>query len=222
MGKFLFVDTRQPAPDVIKAAVTVILKGGVVLSPTDTVHGLACDPRRPEAVRRIRDIKGRSAEKGFLLLIPGPGWVNSLAVTVPRDFQQLKPLWPGPVTFLFAAGADAPPPVVGSEQKIGMRCPQDAFLRCWLRALDRPLLSTSANRSGEAVPQSTEDLKKLFENSVDLLLLSREEIDSKASTVVDLTVSPPEIVRRGDWSGRVEKVLSRAQERGTRNEERGT
>ena len=219
MGKFLFVDTRKPEPDVIEAAVDVILEGGVVLSPTDTVHGLACDPRQPEAVRRIRDIKGRSAGKGFLLLIPGPGWVNSLAVTVPRGFQQLKSLWPGPVTFLFAAGADAPPLVVGSEQKIGMRCPQHTFLQSWLRVLGQPLLSTSANRSGEAVPQSTEGLKRLFENSVDLLLLGREEIDLKASTVVDLTVSPPEIRRRGNGAAQVEEILSSAQKRETRNEE---
>ncbi len=207
MGKVLFVDSNQPGPDAVNAAVEVINRGGVVLSPTDTVSGLACDPNRSEAVERIREIKRRSADKGFLLLLPGPGWVSELAAAVPPSFRLLEHLWPGPLTFLLAAGVKASGPVVGSERKIGVRCPENRFLQVWLQTLGRPLLSTSANRSGEDVPRSNDRLTELFEDAVDLLLLCGEEIESKASTVVDLTVSPPEIVRRGDWAERVEEVL---------------
>ena len=207
MGQVLFIDSERPDPDAVNAAVEVINRGGVVLSPTDTVSGLACDPNRSEAVERIREIKRRSADKGFLLLIPGPDWVGRLAAVIPKDFQQLKQFWPGPVTFLFAAGPQAPWVVVSSEQRIGLRCPEDAFLQSWLKTLGRPLLSTSANRSGEEGPATIVQLRKMFEGCVDLLLLGCDEIESRASTVVDLTVSPPEIVRRGEWAERVEKVL---------------
>ena len=207
MGRVLFVDSRKPDPDAVNAAVEVIGRGGVVLSPTDTVYGLSCDPNRSKAVERILDLKGRSGAKGFLLLIPGPSRISHLAATVSGDFQRLKQLWPGPVTFLFLAGPEAPRAVIGSEQKIGLRCPADGLLQDWLKALDRPLLSTSANRSGEPIPDSTEDLRRLFENKVDLLLLSGAETESKASTVVDLTVSPPHIIRRGDWAARVEALI---------------
>ena len=207
MGRVLFVDSGRPDPHAVKTAVKVIKQGGVVLSPTDTVYGLACDPGRSEAVRRIREVKGRSAEKGFLLLIPGPDWVGRLAAVIPKHFQQLKQFWPGPVTFLFAAGPQAPWAVVSSEQRIGLRCPENAFLQSWLRALDRPLLSTSANRSGEEAPATIVQLRKMFEGCVDLLLLAREEIEAKASTVVDLTADPPRIVRRGEWADQVEDWL---------------
>ena len=230
MGKVLFVDFREPDPGVINAAATVVLEGGVVLSPTDTVYGLACDPKRTEAVERIREIKGRSTDKGFLLLLPGPGWVSELAAAVPPSFQPLERLWPGPVTFLFAAGEKAPGPAVGSEKKIGVRCPAEVFLQIWLETLGRPLLSTSANRAEEDVPRSNDRLRELFEDSVDLLLLSGEKIESKASTVLDLTVHPPQIVRRGEWAGNVHNLLAelgtkdskleaRDPELGTRNSE---
>ena len=219
MGKVLFVDTKKPDPAAVKAAATVVREGGVVLSPTDTVYGLACDPNRSEPVERIREIKRRSADTGFLLLLPGPGWISELAAVVPASFQQLEHLWPGPLTFLFAAAEKAPGPAVGSEKKIGVRCPDDRFLQVWLETLGRPLLSTSANQSGEDVPRSNDRLTELFEDAVDLLLLCGEEIESKASTVVDLTVFPPEIVRRGDWAERVDNVLAQL---GTKNSEPGT
>ncbi len=208
MGKVLFLDPGSLNSDAVKAAATVVREGGVVLSPTDTVYGLACDPGRKEAVRRIQTVKGRRAEKGFLLLIPGPEWVNSLAAVVPRDFQHLKQFWPGPVTFLFAAGPDAPPAVVAAEETIGLRCPLSTLLQSWLKCLGHPLLSTSANRSGMEGPGTIVALRKMFEDSVDLLLLSHEQIETKASTVVDLTADPPRMVRRGEWADRVEDRLS--------------
>ncbi len=208
MGNVLFLDPCSVSRVAVQTAASVIREGGVVLSPTDTVYGLACDPRRSRAINRIREVKGRSSKKGFLLLIPGPESVSSLVdVPISDDFRQMRQLWPGPVTFLFAAGSDAPRAAVGSGRKIGLRCPEDQFLQAWLRALDHPLLSTSANRSGEDIPQSTEGLRELFGNSVDLLLFRSEETESQASTVVDLTASPPAIVRRGDQAHRVDKVL---------------
>ena len=208
MGKVLLLDRRRPDPDVVQAAAAVVQGGGVVLSPTDTVYGLACDPWNCEAVGRIREMKGRSVEKGFLLLIPGLDWVTSLVGTVPRDSQQLMSLWPGPVTLLFVCGPGTPAGVVGSQQKIGLRCPQDSFLQSWLGTLTRPVLSTSANQSGKEMPATAAALREMFEDSVDLLLLAPENIQAQASTVVDLTISPPRIVRRGEWANRVEARLA--------------
>ncbi len=208
MGRVLFLDPGSRNPDAVKAAAIVVREGGVVLSPTDTVYGLACDPGRKEAVGRIQTVKGRRAEKGFLLLIPGPEWVNSLAAMVPKDFQHLKKFWPGPVTFLFSAGPDAPRAVVSSEEKIGLRCPSSPLLQSWLKSLGHPLLSTSANRSGVEAPGPIVALREMFEDRVDLLLLAHEEIEAKASTVVDMTADPPLMVRRGEWADRVENRLS--------------
>ncbi len=208
MGRVLFIDSRQPDPVALQAAVEVIQQGGVVLSPTDTVYGLACDPGRPEAIGRVRKIKGSVPEKGFLLLISTPEWVRRLGAVTPRNFGRLKHFWPGPVTFLFAAGPEAPEEVVSSEQKIGLRCPDDVFLRAWLESLMHPLLSTSANRSGEEPPATTLELREAFEDSADLLLLAREPQDERASTVVDLTTDPARIVRRGEGADRVEAALT--------------
>ncbi len=208
MGHCILIEPGSPNPDIVETAVQVIKQGGIVLSPTDTVYGLACDPRQSETVERILRIKGRNTQKGFLLLISTPDWVGPLTAVIPEEFRQFKQFWPGPVTLLFAAGPEAPRAVVGSEGRIGLRCPGDVFMQAWLESLEQPLLSTSANRSGEQIPAGECKLREMFEDSVDLLLLSREELQSKASTVVDLMASPPQMVRPGDQADRVGKVLA--------------
>lgn len=208
MEKVFFIDRKRPT-DTLPYAVKIIRQGGIVLSSTDTVYGLACDPHQPDGVKKIQELKKRPAEKGFLLLIPTPDWVDKLASRIPKYYLNLKQFWPGPLTLLLPAGPNVPKSIVSSDEKVGIRCPDHFFLKSWLEHLGHPLLSTSANLSGEKLLTTITDLRETFEHSVDLLIFDKEEDQTEASTVVDLTVDRPQIIRPGKLANRVQKVLKK-------------
>ncbi len=204
------VDVDVAFPDLVTVAkaAEVVRRGGVVLYPTDTIYGLGADPFHPEAVQRILDIKGRPQEKGLLLLIPDALWVDNFAARIPEEFFPLAAeFWPGPMTLLFTARAGIPDVLVGEEGKIGLRHPDLSFLQVWMKMMSAPLVSTSANISGQAQPTNLEGLRKLFCSQVDLFLQAGEIGDSLPSTVVDLAVSPPRMVRAGRMATRIRDRL---------------
>ena len=174
MEKVFFIDRKRPTYT-LPSAVKIIRQGGIVLSSTDTVYGLACDPHQPDGVKKIQELKKRPAEKGFLLLIPTPDWVDKLASRIPKYYLNLKQFWPGPLTLLLPAGPNVPKSIVSSDEKVGIRCPDHFFLKSWLEHLGHPLLSTSANLSGEKLLTTITDLRETFEHSVDLLIFDKEE-----------------------------------------------
>ena len=202
------VDLLQPSLEIIERAVGTVRRGGVVLHPTDTVYGLACDPFCQAALERVLALKERSRRQGFLLLIPDADWAKRLTASQPQAFLPLaRRFWPGPLTLLLPARDRVPPIIRGEEGKVGLRIPQLPFLRAWLQALDSPLVSTSANLSGRPTP-SVDGLKRLFRERVDLFLEEGAAAATTPSTVLDLTSHPPRIVRRGERSDEIEFFLS--------------
>jgi len=206
MTQLFNIDSATPEAELVERSGTIISNGGILLSPTDTVYGLACDPFQGSTVDRLCKLKGRSTAKGFLLLIPDDTWVQRLVVSVPKSFLHLRSFWPGPVTFLFEAGAEAPKEIVSVEGKIGLRLPKNAFLQSLLTQLGGPILSTSANISGAKIPVEEDELTRLFLNSVDLILLGGIASDT-ASTVVDLTTDKPVLVREGTFGEKIGGLL---------------
>lgn len=200
------IDSANPDTELVERSREIISNGGILLSPTDTIYGLACDPFQEAAVDRLCKLKGRSTAKGFLLLIPDDTWVRRLVRSVPKSFVHLRGVWPGPVTFLFKGGAEAPTGIVSVEGKIGLRLPRNTFLQALLTRLGRPILSTSANISGADTPLTEEELTQLFLNSVDLILLGGAASET-ASTVVDLTTDKPVLVREGTLGEKIGRVL---------------
>ncbi len=207
----MYLDLVSPSPEIIERAAQVIRQGEVVLYPTNTLYGLGCDPFNEKALERLFAIKGRLAGKGVLLLIPDSSYSEMVSSNIPNVFYKLvEAFWPGPVTFLLEGKPSISRWLVGEEGKVGLRHPDLTFLKLWMEAIPGPIVSTSANRSGEPPAQSLDELKGLFRHQVDLLLEGGEiERISTPSTVVDLTRDPPSIVRAGRWAGRVEEFLSR-------------
>ena len=207
MARRFNIDSTAPSTELIEKSREIISYGGILLSPTDTIYGLACDPFQRSAVSRLCKLKGRSTAKGFLLLIPDDAWVRRLAKRVPKSFLYLRNFWPGPVTFLFEAGTDAPEGIVSVEGKIGFRVPKNAFLQELLGQLGRPILSTSANISDADTPFEEDELVQIFLNSVDLILLENDPASEAASTVVDLTTDQPILVREGILGKEIRELL---------------
>lgn len=202
------LDPHRPAAETIQEAARVIRSGGIVLHPTDTLYGLACDPFNARALEKIYRLKKRPPERGFLLLISDPDWVSRLAAPIPHLFPALaREFWPGPVTFLLSARPELPALLTGEGGKVGVRWPALAYLQDWLKALGGPIVSTSANRSGHPVPASVAELKRLFAGKVDLFLEVGEMENQTPSSVVDLTVSPARLVRQGKQAHRLSTFL---------------
>lgn len=209
------INPESPDPEVVQRAAETVRGGGVVLYPTDTIYGLGCDPFNRAALDRIFEIKGRPGEKSVLVLIPGPEWVKRLARNVPSLLDPLLDrFWPGPLTVLLPAAEGLPPGIAGPEGKVGLRQPGVPFLLEWMKVIPGPLVSTSANRSGEPSPASVERLRELFHDQVDLFLEAGSLNQGSPSTILDLCVSPPRIVREGALAGELRRWLEEGSEAG--------
>lgn len=204
----MLLNPTSPSNQAIEAAASAIRRGELLLYPSDTIYGLGCDPFNPDALKRLVALKGRPEEKGFLVLIPGPGAIPKFARAVPPEARDLlEAFWPGPMTVLLEARSDLPGELVGGGSRIGLRWPDTPFLRALLTRLDGGLVSTSANRSGNRYDGTPDALRRLFECGVDLFLDAGLLPARPASTVVDLAVRPFSIVRRGELAVSVEERL---------------
>jgi L-threonylcarbamoyladenylate synthase len=204
----LTTDVHNPDRKVVQTAAQIVLRGGVIAYPTDTIYGLGGDPFNPAVVHRILEMKGRPATKGMLVLVPDPFWVDTLVSRIPEEFFPLAAeFWPGPVTLLMKGCSELPDSVLSEEGKVGLRHPDLPFLDALLKKISGPLISTSANLSGEPYRWKVEELIETFRPLVDLIITAREDKRRRPSTVVDLTVKPPRIVREGRRTKRIQHRL---------------
>jgi L-threonylcarbamoyladenylate synthase len=174
--------------------------GEVVAAPSDTVYGFLALPSSGKARSALVRLKGRS--ENFLLLVGSWEDVRSWTQDVPEETMgRLRRVWPGPVTAVLPARTGRPAATRGT---LGLRMPDSVFLRALLERVGEPLLSTSANRPGLPAPTRAEEVEVEFPE-VPLVLDGGPSVSALPSTVVDLTVSPPRVLRRG--RGDVEPLL---------------
>jgi len=156
--------------------------GGVVIMPCDTIYGIVGPA--PDSEARLRELKGRG-EKSFLQLIAGEDWLGRFGDL--RLPQSLAPYWPGPLTVIF--------PVAGGS--VALRVPADPLLRAVLGRVDRPLFSTSVNRSGRPALWRVDDILGEFEPQVDLVVVAGALPGRPPSTIVDVSRQPFRVLRPG-------------------------
>ncbi len=176
--------------------VAALAAGEVVALPTDTVYGLAALPTDAAAVERLYELKGRDPAQPIALLIDAPARAAAL-VDPPPAFAALAARWPGPLTLVVRALARAglAPRLVGPGGGVGVRQPDDTLALAVIRACGGVLAVTSANRSGEPPLTTAAAIAARF--GPDLLILDGGLREGVASTVVDLTVEPPLVLREG-------------------------
>jgi len=161
-------------PRIHARACAVLDAGGVIAYPTEGVWGLGCDPANGPAVARLLAIKRRPVEKGLILIAADfAQLVPWLAPPAPEALARAQASWPGPNTWLFAASEAAPPWITGGNPKIAVRVTDHDVARRLCRAWGGPLVSTSANRSGEAPAESITTLRRRLGRDVDLVVPGR-------------------------------------------------
>jgi L-threonylcarbamoyladenylate synthase len=203
--EFLSVDPQSPDQEILGKAAQWIKKGGLVVFPTSTFYGLGAHAFNASAVQRVFRVKERRPQKPILILIACLVDLIPLVQSVPTAARRLiNAFWPGDVTLVFYASEVFPPNLTGHTGKIGIRLAAHPVASALVRAVGSPVTATSANLSGKGGCVSVTDLDPQIKSRVDLVLDAGELGSGKGSTVVDVTATPPKILRAGVMS--VEKI----------------
>jgi len=174
----------------MREAVRILADGGLVVFPTDTVYGIAAHATRPDALERIYAVKRRPPSRQIALLIDDPAVMRELADEVPPKAMLLgQRYWPGALT-LVLRGREA-------GQTLAVRQPDHPIPRALIRALGRPLATTSANLSGQASPRTAQDVLAQLPTGYELLIDGGSCPGGTDSTVVDCTGATPRVLRLG-------------------------
>jgi tRNA threonylcarbamoyl adenosine modification protein (Sua5/YciO/YrdC/YwlC family) len=193
----LKVDPDNPELDAIEEAVDVLLDGGVIALPTDTVYGLAVDATNPRAVEALRALKGRDADKPIAVLIDSMTLFRNLTVRPSEHaLQMAEAYWPGALTLVVNKRKEALRAVSG-DTSLGLRMPDHLTALSVISMLARPVAASSANLSGEPVLRSAREIADIFGNQLDLILDAGEIGGDGASTVLDMTGDKCRILREG-------------------------
>ena len=197
MAEIMQIDPAGVSPQLIDKAAEVIQGGGVIIYPTETLYGLGANPLDPEAMKKLYAIKGREKAKPIPFLIKDQEMLETLVEDIPPIGRQLmEQYWPGALTLIFRAAKGLPPPLSGEGGTIGLRISAHPIAQLIMEALDTPLTSTSANPAGEGDLTDPRIIARTFGDQVDLII-DGGQVPGIGSTVVDLTTTPPKVVRPG-------------------------
>lgn len=196
------IDPANPAPEAISKAASIVKAGGVIGFPTRCLYGLGADAFNTDAVARIFSIKQRPLNNPILILIDRPDRLDGLVSEVsPVAVRIMNNFWPGRVTLVFRAGIAVPQYLTAGTGKIGIRLAGHPAAAALVKALQTPLTGTSANLSGKTGCRRIEDLEFQIAGKLDLILDAGPLKGGRGSTVIDVTVGKPKILREGEISG---------------------
>ncbi len=192
----LVLDAAEPGA--VDLAAAVLRDGGLVAFPTETVYGLGADGLNPAAVRRIFAAKGRPADNPLILHVSGPEMLGQVVREVPAEAGALmREFWPGPLTLVLPRQPAVPDEVTAGLNTVAVRCAAHPVALALIAAVGRPLAAPSANRSGRPSPTRAEDVLEDLAGRIDAVLDGGPSGVGVESTVVDLTVEPPAVLRPG-------------------------
>jgi L-threonylcarbamoyladenylate synthase len=199
MARIIRIDRHDPDQRAIEEAEKIIREGGVVAYPTETFYGLGADGGVPSSVEKIFQIKGRDFNKPIPLIIAGQDHLAEWAASVPETARWLmERFWPGPLTLIFQALPGVSPRLTGGSGKVGIRQSSSAIAACLaLRLKGGALTATSANLSGQEECVSAREVVDRLGSLIDVVIDGGTTPGKKGSTIVDVTVHPPVIIREG-------------------------
>ncbi len=200
------VNPLHPEPRKIQRAVDALLAGEVIGYPTDTVYGLGCDISNKKAADRLYQMKGMDRSHPLAFICPDLSEIAKYAIVDNQIYRVLKRFVPGPYCFILEATREVPRLLQTKRKTIGIRVPNHEVTRSLVRALGRPIISTTAQRSGAEVHVDAREIDDDFSGLG--MVLDAGAGGVVPTTVVDLTVQPPQVVREG--AGPVDEFLDEA------------
>lgn len=194
----LKVNPTNPQPEIVKRAGDAIRAGELVAFPTETVYGLAANAFDPDAVTRVFEVKGRPENNPLPVQIASKNDLSKLAVEIPEvTYRLMDAFFPGPLTLVLKASSAVPELITAGTGKIGIRMPNHPVALALIEAAGTPIVAPSANPSGLPAPTTAEEIIAYFDGAIEMILDAGPTQLKVASTVLDVTATPPKILRRG-------------------------
>lgn len=182
----------------IEAAAAILRRGGLLGIPTETVYGLGADGLNEDAVRRIFLAKGRPQDNPLILHVPDAGWLERCCTDIPSAAYALaERFWPGPLTMILPRRDCVPLRTTGGLDTVGVRCPDHPVTRAIIAAADTPVAAPSGNTSGRPSPTCARHMMEDMMGKIDGIVDGGDCAVGVESTIIDLTVQPPRLLRPG-------------------------
>ncbi|MCF8323270.1 MAG: threonylcarbamoyl-AMP synthase [Flavobacterium sp.] len=172
----------------IQNAFEIIQQGGIILYPTDTVWGIGCDSTNPEAIAKIYKLKQRAETQSMICLMNGEKMMYNVFKEIPEVAWQIIDLSEKPTTLILDNPRNVAANIIASDNTLGIRVVKEPFCFKLMERMKKPLVSTSANISGQPTPIGFKDISPEIIKGVDYVVnLNRDKIGGKPSTIIKLT-----------------------------------
>jgi L-threonylcarbamoyladenylate synthase len=191
------IDPVHPAAHDVDRIVKILRAGGVVAYPTDTLYGLAVDPRSDAAVERLYEVKGRDERSAITLIAADVTQAGEVCRLEATHLKLARTFWPGPLTLVGDARAALPGRLLAGGRTVAVRVPAHPAARAIARALGFCITATSANRAGEAPAGSATEVAATVADRIDAIVDAGPAPGGAPSTIVALREGAPVLVRAG-------------------------
>tara|TARA_B100000963_G_scaffold109444_1_gene95276 strand:- start:3515 stop:4075 length:561 start_codon:yes stop_codon:yes gene_type:complete len=172
----------------IQNCINTLKKGGIILYPTDTVWGIGCDASNPKAIQKIYDLKGRTSSKALITLVGCEVMLERIVINMPEIAWDLIESANRPLTLIYDEVRDIAPNAIAEDGSCGIRLTKDAFCQQLIQRFAKPIISTSANISGEDTPKNFNSISDTILKGVDFVVNYRqnEATSKKSSNIIKL------------------------------------
>ena len=196
--KIIKAELKEHPGSWVNQTVECLKRGGIIGYPTETVYGIGGDATNGEVIGMIQELKGRDARIPMLVLVARSSDIIPFVRTISEKAKSLMHrFWPGPLTLVFEALPVMPETILSEGRRLGIRVSPDPVSDALVRAFRKPLISTSANPHGEKPAQSASEVSDYFGDSLDMIVDGGERIGGVPSTILDVSMDPPQLIREG-------------------------
>lgn len=179
----------KQATNQIEQAVKVLQQGGIIAYPTEAVYGLGCDPKNLSAVKKILEVKQREKEKGLILIAASFDQVKPFIQSLEQEIEEkLLTSWHDsdhPVTWLVPVKDDVSDYLCGQYDSLAVRVTQHPLVKELCEKFGGAIVSTSANRANQEAARTSEQVKQIFNNEIDLVLEGQTDLNAQPSEIRD-------------------------------------
>ena len=204
MPEILKIDDKNSEETILTRAAEILAGGGVIAYPTETFYGLGADATNEKAIEKIFAVKGRNFKNPISLIIGQADDIYPLVQDVPETAKKLMTaFWPGALTIIFSAADKISPLLTAGSGKIGLRVSSHPGAQGIVQKLKRPLTATSANLSGAPECTRASEVAEQIGDKIDAIIDLGNTPGTKGSTIIDVTCTPPVILREGAISRKI-------------------
>lgn len=205
MAEYLEIHPQNPQVRLIRKAVEIVRQGGVIAYPTDSCYALGCHVGDKDALERIRRIREADKHHNFTLVCRNLAEIGRYALVDNAQFRLLKAHTPGPFTFLLPATRETPKRLQHPKRRtIGIRIPDHPVPHLIMAELDEPIMTSTLLLPGDTEPLTDgEQIRERLDHVLDAVI-DGGHCDTEPTTVLDMSVSPPVVLRQG--KGRIGSV----------------